>query len=236
MAVSDSGSGPRLPLFPDSLDGSRLPAGPGRHQAAVARGDGEPGRQHVALLAIRGRPDSLPGLPGRDASPVRERFLRVRHGERPDQPGRTGAGAADRRRPEQRGRRGGTRVRESDRGGDDRHRHPRHSPVLAPAAADRAMAVASVHRSRRLKLQAFRTVVFLLAAVFFLVPLIAMFEFSTRGTSGRTLIYWQSIFQYPDLINWNFGPAPDAAINASLELALITSLVMLVLLVPTMVW
>jgi len=98
------------------------------------------------------------------------------------------------------------------------------------------MAVASVHRSRRLKLQAFRTVVFLLAAVFFLVPLIAMFEFSTRGTSGRTLIYWQSIFQYPDLINWNFGPAPDAAINASLELALITSLVMLVLLVPTMVW
>ncbi len=100
-----------------------------------------------------------------------------------------------------------------------------------------AVARRGVHRSRWIKLQIFRYVVLALAAVFFLVPLIAMFEFSTRANAGgRTLEYWKSIFAYPDLVNFNLGPAPDAAIDASLELALITSLVMLVLLVPTMVW
>ncbi len=100
-----------------------------------------------------------------------------------------------------------------------------------------AVARRGIHRSRWIKLQVFRGTVFALAAVFFLVPLFAMFEFSTRGNdNSRTLVYWQSIFQSPELIDWNFGPAPDAAINASLELALVTSLVMLVLLVPTMVW
>jgi len=100
-----------------------------------------------------------------------------------------------------------------------------------------AVARRGVHRTRWLKLQVFRYVVLVLAALFFLVPIYAMLEFSTRSNSnGRTLEYWQSIFTYPELINWNFGPAPDAAINASLELALITSVVMLVLLVPTMVW
>jgi putative spermidine/putrescine transport system permease protein len=55
-----------------------------------------------------------------------------------------------------------------------------------------------------------------------------MFEFSTRGNTGnRTLEYWQSIPQYPDLTD---------AIIASLQLAVITSIAMLVLLVPTMVW
>lgn len=94
-----------------------------------------------------------------------------------------------------------------------------------------------VHRSRWIKLQTFRVVVFALAAIFFLVPLLAMVEFSTRATGGgRTLIFWQSIFTYPELVDWNFGPAPTAAVDASLELALVTSLVMLVLLVPTMVW
>ena len=100
-----------------------------------------------------------------------------------------------------------------------------------------AVARRGVHRNRWLKLQVFRYTMFAFAAVFFLIPLIAMVEFSTRGNSGeRTLEYWKEIFTYPDLVNFNFGPAPDAAINASLELALITSVVMLVLLVPTMVW
>jgi len=85
-----------------------------------------------------------------------------------------------------------------------------------------------IHQTRWLKLQAFRFVVFALAAVFFLVPLIAMFEFSTRANNGtRTLQYWSGIASYPDMIT---------AIVASLQLAVITSLVMLVLLVPTMVW
>lgn len=82
-----------------------------------------------------------------------------------------------------------------------------------------------------MKMQAFRIVVFGVAAIFFMVPIFAMLEFSTRSganfTSARTLDYWKQIFGYPDLV---------AAITASLQLAAITSIAMLVLLVPTMVW
>ncbi|HEY5031683.1 MAG TPA: ABC transporter permease subunit [Actinomycetes bacterium] len=76
----------------------------------------------------------------------------------------------------------------------------------------------------------FRVVVLVLAAVFFLTPILAMLEFSTRGTgigAPRTLTYWRQIFDYPDLV---------AAIQVSLELAVITSVAGLLLLVPTMIW
>jgi putative spermidine/putrescine transport system permease protein len=85
-------------------------------------------------------------------------------------------------------------------------------------------------RNRRLKLQVFRVTVFLVLGAFFLVPIGAMFEFSTRGNgenAPRTLAAWQTIFQTPDLV---------AAILASLGLAVITSVGMLFLLVPTMIW
>jgi putative spermidine/putrescine transport system permease protein len=88
----------------------------------------------------------------------------------------------------------------------------------------------SFQRTRRQKLLVFRTVVFIAAGLFFLVPLFAMFEFTTRGrllTDPRNLDAWKSIVTYPDLV---------AAIVASVQLAAITSLAMLVLLVPTMVW
>ena len=86
-----------------------------------------------------------------------------------------------------------------------------------------------VQGTRRLKLQVFRIIVFVAAGLFFLVPIGAMVEFSTRGIGDqpRTLAAWQSIGTYPDLV---------AAITASLELAAITTIAMLVLLVPTMVW
>ena len=85
-------------------------------------------------------------------------------------------------------------------------------------------------RSRRIKLQLFRATIFILLGAFFLVPIGAMFEFSTRGnsvTSPRTMEAWAAIFQTADLVK---------AIPVSLELALITSVGMLVLLLPTMVW
>lgn len=83
-------------------------------------------------------------------------------------------------------------------------------------------------RSRRRKLRVFRVVVFVLMGVFFLGPIGMMFEFSTRGTgTNRTLDTWATIAQYPDL---------EAGIIASLELAAITSVAMLILLVPTMIW
>src|SRR5207249_2501311 len=129
-----------------------------------------------------------------------------------------------------RGRRLRTGLRQGDRHRDDRHRHAGDHPVHPAAAENRAMAVAtrSIQRTRWIKLQLFRYVVFALAAIFFLVPLSAMVEFSTRANNGsRTLDYWKAIPSYPDL---------TGAIVASLQLAVITSVVMLVLLVPTMVW
>jgi putative spermidine/putrescine transport system permease protein len=85
-------------------------------------------------------------------------------------------------------------------------------------------------RSRRRKLQLFRVVVFIVMGLFFLVPLGAMFEFSTRSTTidaPRTLASWTTIATYPALVG---------AIFASLELAAITSVAMLFLLLPTMIW
>jgi putative spermidine/putrescine transport system permease protein len=83
---------------------------------------------------------------------------------------------------------------------------------------------------RRRRLTAFRIVVLTVMAVFFLTPILAMFEFTTRGTglgAPRTLAPWRQIFDYPEL---------TAAIQVSLELAAITSVAALLLLVPTMVW
>jgi putative spermidine/putrescine transport system permease protein len=87
-----------------------------------------------------------------------------------------------------------------------------------------------MNRSRRLKLQLFRGTVFLVLGTFFLVPIGAMIEFSTRGssvTAPRNLDSWVNIVQAPDLV---------AAITVSLQLAAITSIAMLGLLLPTMVW
>ena len=85
-------------------------------------------------------------------------------------------------------------------------------------------------RSRRIKLQLFRYAVFLVCGLFFIMPIIASVEFSTRGNgvgAPRTLDSWKLIGSTPEL---------SSAIIASLELAVITSLMMLVLLLPTMVW
>jgi putative spermidine/putrescine transport system permease protein len=87
-----------------------------------------------------------------------------------------------------------------------------------------------VIRGRRARLQVFRVVAFVLFGAFFIVPIYAMFEFSTRGNTAdapRTLANWQAIGSYPDMV---------AGIVNSLELAAITSIAILVVLVPTMVW
>jgi putative spermidine/putrescine transport system permease protein len=75
-----------------------------------------------------------------------------------------------------------------------------------------------------------RWVVLTIFAVFFLAPLVGLLEFSFRATtltSAHTLEYWKAIKDDPDLVS---------AIVASLELAVITAVVALFLLVPTMVW
>ena len=67
-----------------------------------------------------------------------------------------------------------------------------------------------------------------LFALFFLVPLYAMLDFSTREVGGgRTGTAWANLVQ---------DPALTSAIITSLMLALLTVVGMLVLLLPTMIW
>jgi putative spermidine/putrescine transport system permease protein len=80
-----------------------------------------------------------------------------------------------------------------------------------------------------------RWIVVSVLTVFFLLPLYAMVEFTTRGAGGHTslatwrlLVHWRQLSAtYPDL---------SAGIVASLELAVLTVLLMLLLLVPTVIW
>lgn len=82
-------------------------------------------------------------------------------------------------------------------------------------------------RSRR-RLQAFRITVLAVLGLFFLVPLASMAAYSIRVPGGgRTLEFWKQLGQDPDL---------RSAIVTSLELAFLTVVLMLVLLVPTMIW
>jgi putative spermidine/putrescine transport system permease protein len=78
------------------------------------------------------------------------------------------------------------------------------------------------------RLVVFRIVVFVVLGVFFIVPLLSMLDFSTRVSGGgRTAEAWKALGQDAQL---------RSAIITSLELAALTVLAMLVLLVPTMVW
>jgi putative spermidine/putrescine transport system permease protein len=73
-----------------------------------------------------------------------------------------------------------------------------------------------------------RWAVLAVLGIYLLLPLLAMVEFSTRGAGdSRTIEAWQAIGTDSDLVS---------AIIASVELALLTVLGMLVLLVPTMTW
>jgi putative spermidine/putrescine transport system permease protein len=85
-----------------------------------------------------------------------------------------------------------------------------------------------VARQGWLGASAWRWAILLPIGVYMLLPLVAMLEFSTRGVGGaRSFAPWLAIGANPDLL---------AAIRVSLELAALTVVVMLVLLVPTMVW
>jgi putative spermidine/putrescine transport system permease protein len=103
------------------------------------------------------------------------------------------------------------------------------TPIAAPAGRPRGM-----QASRRRRLNLFRYVVFTVFGLFFLLPLLAMARFSLEGAKLGTwsLTAWRQIASYQ-----NTGIPPLlSSIEITLELAVITSVVMLVLLVPTMVW
>jgi putative spermidine/putrescine transport system permease protein len=74
-----------------------------------------------------------------------------------------------------------------------------------------------------------RVVLLLLFGAFFAVPLLALLNFSTKDTitKQRTGAAWRALFD---------NPLMSEAIRTSLELAVITTVGMVVLLVPTMIW
>ena len=101
------------------------------------------------------------------------------------------------------------------------------TPLTAPAKRPRGM---QARRRRRLNL--FRYVVFAVFGLFFLLPLLALLRFSLEGNTLGTwsISAWKQIVSYP-------GPPPLlSAVEITLELAVLTSVTTLVLLVPTMIW
>jgi len=87
---------------------------------------------------------------------------------------------------------------------------------------------------RRRRLNVFRYIVFTVFGLFFAVPLLAMARFSLEGAKLGTwsLTAWREIASFQ-----NSGIPPlISSIEITLELALITCVIILVLLVPTMIW
>jgi putative spermidine/putrescine transport system permease protein len=103
------------------------------------------------------------------------------------------------------------------------------TPAAASAGRPRGM---QARRRRRLNL--FRYVVFTVFGLFFLLPLLAMARFSLEGATLGTwsLTAWKQIASYQG----TGVPPLISSIEITLELAVITCAVMLVLLVPTMIW
>jgi putative spermidine/putrescine transport system permease protein len=88
--------------------------------------------------------------------------------------------------------------------------------------------VAQVTRRRNLRFSVGRWALVILIGGYFLLPMIAMAEFSTRGDFGtRSLDAWIAIVQDRNLVG---------AIVVTLAIAAVTAVGMLVLLVPTMSW
>jgi putative spermidine/putrescine transport system permease protein len=103
------------------------------------------------------------------------------------------------------------------------------TPAAAPTGRQSGM-----HARRRRRLNIFRYVVFTLFGAFFVLPLLAMLRFSLEGAKLGTwsLTAWKQIASYQG----SGIPPLISSIEISLELAVITCVVMLVLLVPTMIW
>jgi putative spermidine/putrescine transport system permease protein len=103
------------------------------------------------------------------------------------------------------------------------------TPLAASPGGARGM-----HAGRRRRLNIFRYVVFTVFGAFFILPLLAMARFSLEGSRLGTwsLLAWRQIASYQG----SGIPPLISAIEITLELAVITCAVTLVLLVPTMVW
>jgi putative spermidine/putrescine transport system permease protein len=101
------------------------------------------------------------------------------------------------------------------------------TPLAAPARRPRGM-----QAGRRRRLNAFRYVVFTVFGLFFLLPLLALLRFSLEG---KTLGTW-SIDAWKQIVSYQGPPPLLSAVEITLERGVLTSVVTLALLVPTMIW
>jgi putative spermidine/putrescine transport system permease protein len=83
-----------------------------------------------------------------------------------------------------------------------------------------------LNRRHERMMSTFRWTVLSVLGVFFLVPLYSMAEFTFHASNGA-LTAWRQIAAYPDLVS---------GLIVSLELAAVTAIVTIVLLVPSMIW
>ena len=112
------------------------------------------------------------------------------------------------------------------------------SPPVPTAAATPPPAAQTGRRSRavrRRRQSVFRWVVVAITTTFFAIPLIAMLDFSTRTLAGsRTGKAWATLVDVGAL-STDYQPLWDG-LRTSLILVVLTVLIMVVLLVPTMTW
>ena len=103
------------------------------------------------------------------------------------------------------------------------------TPVSASASHPRGM-----QSRRRRRLNVFRYVVFTVFGLFFILPLLALARFSLEGAKLGTwsLSAWRQIASFQG----SGIPPLLSSIEITLELAVITCGLVLVLLVPTMIW
>jgi putative spermidine/putrescine transport system permease protein len=103
------------------------------------------------------------------------------------------------------------------------------TPAAEPASHPRGM-----QSRRRRRLNLFRYVVFTVFGLFFVLPLLAMARFSLEGTKLGTwsLLAWRQITSFQS----SGIPPLVSSIEITLELAVITCVIVLALLVPTMIW
>ena len=102
-----------------------------------------------------------------------------------------------------------------------------------PAAAS-ASHPSGMQARRRRRLNLFRYVVFTVFGLFFALPLLAMLRFSLEGAKLGTwsLTAWREITSFQS----DGVPPLASSIEITLELAVITCVIVLALLVPTMIW
>lgn len=106
---------------------------------------------------------------------------------------------------------------------------------LAPEVAAAGGGPRRLRAAARRKQAIIRRIVLTLVTLFMLLPLVGLFDFSTRLLNGkRTWRSWSTVFHFSQLT----AAAPDlvTGFKVTIALCIVTAILTIVLLVPTMTW